>query len=277
MKRTKNLIKAAAFLLAIMMVLSFASCNAAQAPDVNLEGLPSIPSFPSNGGIYDDGIVTPPADKDEAENAPEIESPEGEPVPPSGEEPETDSPDVDLPETDSPDVDLPETDAPDVGDPEPVAPITLLKGSFTKTSEQPFSTFSADVDTASYTYFRKLANSGYYKFNDLRNSGSEFRIEEFINYFRYEVDQPKDGELFGVKTEITACPWDAESLLFRVTLQAEDAKPSAGNNLVFLIDVSGSMSSQDKLPLLKKAFAYLVGKKGYIPFGIPLFNSEQNK
>ena len=273
MKRTKNLFKAAAFLLAIMMVLSFAACNRAPAPDndLGLEGFPSIPGV--NGGGSDAGIQNSKPDygySDEKNEAGDdvVFNPEGAgPDLPEGgiEKPEEDAgdptPDEPMPDEPTPDEtgkdgdDVPETD-------DPVAPITLLKGSFTSVKDQPFSTFSADVDTASYTYFRKLATSGYYKFNDLRNSGSDFRIEEFINYFRYEVEQPKDGELFGVKTELVPCPWDGGSLLFRVTLQAEDAKPSAGNNLVFLIDVSGSMSSDDKLPLLKKAFSYLVSNLG---------------
>ena len=274
MKRTKKLFKAAAFLLAIVMVLSFASCNAAQAPNVNLEGLPSVPGI--NGGGSDAGIQNSKPDYGYAEDDNEaaddvVVSPEG--AGPDLPEADIEKPEVDIekpgeedvegdpsPEEPTPDETGEASDVPETDD--PVAPITLLTGGFIKASEQPFSTFSADVDTASYTYFRKLATSGYYKFNDLRNSGADFRIEEFINYFRYTVEQPKEGELFGVKTELVPCPWDGESLLFRVTLQAEDAKPSAGNNLVFLIDVSGSMMSQDKLPLLKKAFSYLVGNLG---------------
>ncbi len=135
----------------------------------------------------------------------------------------------------------------------------LITTPFTRTEQSNFSTFSADVDTASYTYFRKLASSGYYDWNALRRSGSQFRTEEFINYFRYDVNTPKEGELFGAYTEIAPCPWNKRSMLLRITLEAEKAEKSAGNNLVFLIDVSGSMASDDKLPLLKKAFSYLVG------------------
>ncbi len=135
----------------------------------------------------------------------------------------------------------------------------LIKTPFTRTEYNNLSTFSADVDTASYTYFRRLVNSGY-SFRDLRNSGNVFRTEEFINYFRYEVPNAKENELFGVFTEMTPCPWtNGETMLFRLTLEAPEAPESAGNNLVFLIDVSGSMSSEYKLPLLKKAFSYLVG------------------
>lgn len=133
-----------------------------------------------------------------------------------------------------------------------------IENSFISTAENSMSTFSADVDTASYTYFRKMVEKGY-TLSNLRNSGSQFRIEEFINYFRYDVQAPSaENELFGVKTGIIPCPWSRESMLLRVTLQAEEAVNEQGNNLVFLIDVSGSMSSSDKLPLLKKAFSYLV-------------------
>ena len=135
---------------------------------------------------------------------------------------------------------------------------SFVENPFINAAENNVSTFSADVDTASYSYFRKLINSGY-GLTELINSGTAFRTEEFINYFKYDVATPAENELFGVHTEMIACPWNEETMLFRLTLQAEKAENNVGNNLVFLIDVSGSMSSRDKLPLLKEAFAYLVG------------------
>lgn len=152
----------------------------------------------------------------------------------------------------------PETGEDNGGIDDGVGEPTFIENPFISTETENVSTFSADVDTASYSYFRKLVNSGY-DMNALINSGSNFRTEEFINYFKYDVSQPAEGELFGVSSIITQCPWNENGLLLALTLQAETAKPSNGNNLVFLIDVSGSMSSQDKLPLLKKSFAYLVG------------------
>ena len=137
----------------------------------------------------------------------------------------------------------------------------LITNPFINTADNNTSTFSADVDTASYTYFRSLVNSGY-SFKNLRNSGSAFRTEEFINYFRYNSTAPREVELFGVYTEIVPCPWNESTVLLRMTLQAENVVNTKGNNLVFLIDVSGSMSSNNKLPLLKKAFSYLVGNLG---------------
>ena len=132
-----------------------------------------------------------------------------------------------------------------------------VENPFVSTAENNISTFSADVDTASYSYFRKLVNSGY-SLKQLTGS-KVFRTEEFINYFKYDAPSPGEDELFGVRSELTICPWNAENLILRLTLQAEQAIDAGGNNLVFLIDVSGSMASKDKLPLLKKAFSYLVG------------------
>lgn len=128
---------------------------------------------------------------------------------------------------------------------------------FINTEVSNVSTLSADVDTASYTYFRKLVNNGY-SFEELSRFSSNFRTEEFLNYFKYSATQPGENELFSVNPSIFPCPWNENNVLFSMTLQAADAVPAEGNNLVFLIDVSGSMSSRDKLPLLKKAFSYLV-------------------
>ncbi len=138
----------------------------------------------------------------------------------------------------------------------PTAPV-IIENPFISTAEEPVSTFSADVDTASYTYFRKLVNAGY-SLESLRYFAPSFRTEEFLNYFKYESAAPAEGELFGVSKSITPCPWDSTSALLTMTLRAAEATPTAGNNLVFLIDVSGSMMSEDKLPLLKTSFRYLV-------------------
>ncbi len=128
---------------------------------------------------------------------------------------------------------------------------------FVSTATQNISTFSADVDTASYSYFRKLVNVRP-NYEYLKKNNIAFRTEEFINYFDYDASSPEDGELFGVTSRIFPCPWNDENMLLRLTLRADDAVKSKGNNLVFLIDVSGSMSNEDKLPLLKKTFSYLV-------------------
>ncbi len=146
-------------------------------------------------------------------------------------------------------------------DPSDVEPETtpngVVENPFIATAENNVSTFSADVDTASYSYFRKLVNQGY-KLDQLVSAGKNFRTEEFINYFDYDVRQPGDGELFGVDAEFIGCPWSSSTVLLRMTLQAETAVETSGNNLVFLIDVSGSMNNEDKLPLLQKTFSSLV-------------------
>ena len=133
----------------------------------------------------------------------------------------------------------------------------FIENKFIKTEDADVSTFSADVDTASYTYFRKLVNQGYSLKEMISYAGQSVRTEEMLNYFSYDYTAPADGQLFGVNSFITKCPWNSEAVLLTLGLRADDAIPSAGNNLVFLIDVSGSMRSSDKLELLKKAFTYL--------------------
>lgn len=144
----------------------------------------------------------------------------------------------------------------DPSEPE-TTPSGVVENPFIATAENNVSTFSADVDTASYSYFRKLVNRGY-RLDQLVSAGASFRTEEFINYFDYDVRQPGDGELFGADAEFISCPWSSSTVLLRLTLQAENAVESSGNNLVFLIDVSGSMNSADKLPLLQETFSSLV-------------------
>ena len=127
---------------------------------------------------------------------------------------------------------------------------------FSLVSQNPLSTFAADVDTASYANLRRLINSGY-NLRDLPEGS--VRIEELLNYFSYNFSGPSRHEPFGVTTEISACPWNPESELLMIGLETkdiiyEDFPPS---NLVFLIDVSGSMSPQDRLPLLQQCFVML--------------------
>ena len=135
----------------------------------------------------------------------------------------------------------------------------LVENPFVSTAQQPVSTFSADVDTASYALFRKLVGEQNRSLEALRSGyySDAFRTEEFINYFKYQANLPEGDDLFGVTSAVSVCPWNEENALLRLTLRASDAIPSAGNNLVFLIDVSGSMANDDKLPLLQKCFGYL--------------------
>ena len=140
--------------------------------------------------------------------------------------------------------------------------IFIKENDFTKTATQPISTFSADVDTASYTYFRKLVTNGYNLSSLIATAGSAIRTEEMVNYFTYNYAAPQGSEVFGETASMIKSPWNNETYLLTVGINAKEVEASTQNNLVFLIDVSGSMSSSDKLPLLKKAFAYLTDNLG---------------
>ncbi len=118
----------------------------------------------------------------------------------------------------------------------------------------PLSTFSVDVDRASYSNIRRFLTQNQKPVKDA------VRIEELINYFDYDYPQPKNGHPFSITIEADKCPWNTKHQLFLVGLKGENINENEipANNLTFLIDVSGSMSSANKLPLLKQAFKYLV-------------------
>ncbi len=125
---------------------------------------------------------------------------------------------------------------------------------FLSTQASPLSTFAADVDTASYAQLRAAILAG----NPV--AADSVRIEEMLNYFHYTYAQPKDGEPFGVTTEVAPCPWNKDTQLLLIGLQAKevDTANAPAQNLVFLIDVSGSMDDPDKLPLVKRSFGLLL-------------------
>ena len=130
----------------------------------------------------------------------------------------------------------------------------IEENGFRPVDAAPLSTFSIDVDRASYANVRRFVKSG------ARPPADAVRIEELINYFPYSDPSPEGDEPFAVTTEVIPAPWQPEHLLVRVgvrgqDIQTEDLPP---NNLVFLLDVSGSMKNPDKLPLLKKSFRLLV-------------------
>ncbi len=118
----------------------------------------------------------------------------------------------------------------------------------------PLSTFSIDVDAASYSNVRRFIQNGQLPPRDA------VRIEELINYFKYDYPQPSGRHPFSVNTEVTRCPWNSSNTLLLVGLQGKtiDAEKLPSSNLVFLIDVSGSMDEPNKLPLVKAAFRVLV-------------------
>jgi Ca-activated chloride channel family protein len=125
---------------------------------------------------------------------------------------------------------------------------------FKEVSAAPLSTFSVDVDTAAYSNVRRFIQSGQKPPKDA------VRIEEMLNYFTYEYKSPDKGEPFGVSTELSTCPWNQENQILQVGLAAPELKTKnvPPRNLVFLLDVSGSMNSPNKLPLLKGALKLLV-------------------
>ncbi len=124
---------------------------------------------------------------------------------------------------------------------------------FLSVANNPLSTFSADVDTASYANVRRMLTDGSGVVPDA------VRIEEMVNYFHYDYPSPTDGSPFSVTTEIAPCPWNENTQLLLIGLQAVSPKTETlpASNLVFLIDVSGSMDEADKLPLVKRAFLLL--------------------
>ncbi|SPA49099.1 vWA domain-containing protein [Cupriavidus taiwanensis] len=123
-------------------------------------------------------------------------------------------------------------------------------------AQAPVSTFSIDVDTGSYSNVRRLLNAGRVPPADA------VRVEELLNYFPYDYAQPADGRPFAVHTALAPAPWHPSNVLLRIGIKGKDVASGAlpAANLVFLVDVSGSMNSPDKLPLLKSSLKLLVNQ-----------------
>ena len=133
---------------------------------------------------------------------------------------------------------------------------SLIENAFESPKNSPLSTFSIDVDNASYTNIRRFINSGQKVPKDA------VRVEEMMNFFKYTYPQPKDENPFSINTEYNECPWNTNHKLVKIGLQGKDIEPKnlPNSNLVFLIDVSGSMSDENKLPLLIQSFKVLVAQ-----------------
>ncbi len=130
----------------------------------------------------------------------------------------------------------------------------LEENPFESPLKEPLSTFSIDVDNASYTNIRRFINEGQKVPKDA------VRVEEMINFFKYKYPQPEGQHPFAINTEYSDCPWNKNSRLLKIGLQGKDV-PMANlpaTNLVFLVDVSGSMDEPNKLPLLKESMKILV-------------------
>ena len=216
--------------IAFILVISTASCAADKLNEsldfVGDAGMNNAPNSPSYG--------YPNADKDEI-------ALEG---------------DVSL--MGKPDESPDDAPAEDIGDKDEEVEQSIYENPFIKVEEMDTSTFSADVDTASYTFLRKMINQGY-SLSELQNTAkyNVLRTEEMVNYFKYDYASPAENEAFGVNATISKSPWNDETYLMMLGIKATEIEEKTANNLVFLIDASGSMSSADKLPLLQEAFVFL--------------------
>ena len=132
----------------------------------------------------------------------------------------------------------------------------IEENSFERTSLSPLSTFSIDVDKASYSNIRRMINNG------MTIEPDAVKIEEMVNYFDYNYPQPTGEHPFSIHSEASKTPWNNETKIVKIGLQGKTFlnEELPASNLTFLIDVSGSMSSQNKLPLLKSAFKLLVNQ-----------------
>ena len=131
---------------------------------------------------------------------------------------------------------------------------TIHDNIFHDPGRTPLSTFSIDVDAASYSNIRRFLNNGQQPPKDA------VRIEEMVNYFNYDYLAPEANEPFSVNTEVSEAPWNSEHRLVHIGIQGKKIATEnlPASNLVFLLDVSGSMNAPNKLPLLKSAFGLLV-------------------
>lgn len=129
----------------------------------------------------------------------------------------------------------------------------IAENGYKRVADEPLSIFSVDVDTAAYSNIRRMIHQG------TPIPADAVRIEEMINYFDYDYPEPEGEDPFSVTTEYSVCPWNPENNLLLIGLQAKeiDFSNRPASNFVFLLDVSGSMYSDDKLPLVQKAFGML--------------------
>jgi Ca-activated chloride channel family protein len=130
----------------------------------------------------------------------------------------------------------------------------IFDNPYLKVAQHPLSTFSIDVDTASYSNVRRFLTQGQLPPKDA------VRVEELVNYFTYDYPEPRGEHPIGVTTEVGPCPWNANHQLLRIGLRGKriDAENLPPRNFVFLVDTSGSMNAENRLPLLQKSLGLLV-------------------
>ncbi|MEP6804011.1 MAG: von Willebrand factor type A domain-containing protein, partial [Flavobacterium sp.] len=133
---------------------------------------------------------------------------------------------------------------------------SFVENAFESPQMAPLSTFSIDVDNASYTNVRRFINNGHAVPKDA------VRVEEMVNFFKYNYPQPKDQNPFSITTELSDSPWNTKNKVLKIGLQGKNIPTESlpASNMVFLIDVSGSMSDINKLPLLKQSLKILVNE-----------------
>ncbi|BBM88217.1 YfbK domain-containing protein [Candidatus Uabimicrobium amorphum] len=132
----------------------------------------------------------------------------------------------------------------------------IVENPFVHVMDDPLSTFSIDVDTAAYANMRRFLNNYRLPPKDA------VRLEEMINYFEYDYPQPQQDAPFSVHTEMAKCPWNPKNILLKIGLQGRKLEPEKrpASNIVFLVDVSGSMRGKNKIQLLKRSLQLLVAK-----------------
>lgn len=132
----------------------------------------------------------------------------------------------------------------------------FVENPFENPKSEPLSTFSIDVDNASYTNIRRFINNGQ------EVPKNAVRVEEMVNFFKYSYEQPKGEDPFSIQTEYSDAPWNPKHKLLKIGLQGKTipTEKLPASNLVFLIDVSGSMDEENKLPLLKQSLKILVNE-----------------
>ena len=132
----------------------------------------------------------------------------------------------------------------------------IYENGFSNPKDVPLSTFGVDVDPASYSNVRRFINSGKLP------PPNAVRVEEMINYFKYDLTAPVNNQPVAITTEVSSAPWNPNHRLVRIGIKAREAAISQlpPSNLVFLLDISGSMASANKLPLVKVAMKMLIGR-----------------